>query len=181
MPLTARVFDTLLYLVEHSGAVLERDEMMDVLWPDAVVEENNLTQNISTLRRVLGETRGSNQFIATVPGRGYRFVAAVSRAKNGAAPEQEMLAQASSLPSTALAPGDSPLQALSSQVDVSPQWMLLVATGLGANDEAFIYLEEAFAKHSMGGAIPLKVNPIFDPLRSDPRYAGFLRRARFVP
>ncbi|MEO5754502.1 MAG: winged helix-turn-helix domain-containing protein, partial [Chthoniobacterales bacterium] len=87
VPLTARVFETLLYLVEHSGVVLEREQLMEAVWPDAVVEENNLTQNISTLRRVLGETRGSNQFIATVPGRGYRFVAEVHQAAvNGARP-----------------------------------------------------------------------------------------------
>ncbi len=87
MPLTARVFETLLYLVEHPGEVLEREDIMDAIWPDAVVEENNLTQNISTLRRVLGERRGSNQFIVTVPGHGYRFVADVRTVQaNGADP-----------------------------------------------------------------------------------------------
>lgn len=75
--LTPRVFDTLLYLVEHPGALLERDQLLDAVWPDAVVEENNITQNISTLRRVLGDSLGSNRFIVTVPGRGYRFVAEV--------------------------------------------------------------------------------------------------------
>jgi TolB-like protein/DNA-binding winged helix-turn-helix (wHTH) protein/Flp pilus assembly protein TadD len=75
--LTPRVFETLLYLVEHHGALVERDQLMDAVWPDAVVEENNITQNISTLRRVLGEASGSREFIVTVPGRGYRFVADV--------------------------------------------------------------------------------------------------------
>lgn len=73
VPLTPRVFDTLLYLVRHSGKMLEKDELMRKIWPDAVVEENNLNQNISTLRRTLGESRGQNRFIVTVPGRGYRF------------------------------------------------------------------------------------------------------------
>lgn len=77
VPLTPRVFDTLLYLVEHSGALVERSQLLDAVWPDAVVEENNITQNISTLRRVLGEAPGVRQFIVTVPGRGYRFVAEV--------------------------------------------------------------------------------------------------------
>ena len=81
VPLTPRVFETLLYMVEHSGEVLERQRLMDAVWPDAFVEENNLTQNISTLRRVLGEGPGSHRFIVTVPGRGYRFVAEVRSAE----------------------------------------------------------------------------------------------------
>ena len=63
---------------------------MTAIWPDSIVEENNLTQNISNLRRVLGEKHGQNQFIATVPGHGYRFVAAirqVNETDQSAAPE----------------------------------------------------------------------------------------------
>ncbi len=77
LSLTPRVFDTLVYLVKHHGRVIEKDELMREIWPDAVVEENNLNQNISTLRRVLGEARGDNRFIVTVPGHGYRFAADV--------------------------------------------------------------------------------------------------------
>ena len=75
--LTPKVFETLLYLVRHQGDLVEKDDLVRAVWPDTVVEENNLNQNISTLRRVLGESRGENRYIATVPGRGYRFVAAV--------------------------------------------------------------------------------------------------------
>lgn len=75
--LTPKVFDTLLLLVTHRGQVVEKSELMSALWPDTIVEENNLNQNISTLRRVLGEVRGDNRYIATVPGRGYRFTAEV--------------------------------------------------------------------------------------------------------
>ena len=77
VPLMPKAFDTLLYLVEHSGKVIQRDELMTAIWADTIVEENNLTQNISSLRRVLGEKHGQNQFIATVPGHGYKFVAPV--------------------------------------------------------------------------------------------------------
>lgn len=77
VPLTPKVFDTLLYMVEHQGSVLSKDKLMAAVWPDTVVEENNLGQNISKLRGVLGESRGENRYIATVPGLGYRFVAAV--------------------------------------------------------------------------------------------------------
>ena len=76
--LTPKVFDTLLYLVEHRGTTLTKDELLTALWPDVVVEENNLGQNISKLRSVLGETRGENRYIATIPGHGYRFVAPVT-------------------------------------------------------------------------------------------------------
>jgi TolB-like protein/DNA-binding winged helix-turn-helix (wHTH) protein/Flp pilus assembly protein TadD len=84
--LTPRVFETLLYMVEHHEAVLDKERLMEAVWPDSIVEENNLSQNISTLRRIFGETPGSHSYIVTVPGRGYRFVAEVSdRTDNGSA------------------------------------------------------------------------------------------------
>ncbi|MGA9042544.1 MAG: winged helix-turn-helix domain-containing protein [Terriglobales bacterium] len=88
--LTPKVFDTLLYLIEHKGEVLETEALMRALWPDTIVEENNLNQNISTLRRVLGEKRGENRYIVTVPGKGYRFIAqvAVSGARSEAASKE---------------------------------------------------------------------------------------------
>ena len=77
VPLTPKVFDTLLLLVKRKGEVLEKEELLRAIWPATIVEENNLNQNISTLRRVLGESRGENRYIATVPGRGYRFISEV--------------------------------------------------------------------------------------------------------
>jgi DNA-binding winged helix-turn-helix (wHTH) protein/TolB-like protein/Tfp pilus assembly protein PilF len=77
LPLTPKVFDTLLYLIEHRGSVVTKDRMLAALWPDVTVEENNLGQAISKLRHALGEAPGDNAYIATVPGHGYRFVAEV--------------------------------------------------------------------------------------------------------
>lgn len=77
VPLTPKVFDTLLLLVQHEGEVLDKEEIMRAIWPDTIVEENNLNQNISALRRVLEDRRGENRFILTVPGKGYRFLANV--------------------------------------------------------------------------------------------------------
>ena len=77
VPLTAKAFETLLYLVGRSGTVLKKDELLGAIWPDAIVEENNLTQAISSLRRALGESRAEHRYIMTVPGRGYCFVADV--------------------------------------------------------------------------------------------------------
>jgi TolB-like protein/DNA-binding winged helix-turn-helix (wHTH) protein/Flp pilus assembly protein TadD len=86
VPLTPRVFETLLYMVEHHDTVLDKEPLMEAVWPDSIVEENNLSQNISTLRRIFGETPGSHSYIVTVPGRGYRFVAEVSeRTDDGSA------------------------------------------------------------------------------------------------
>jgi DNA-binding winged helix-turn-helix (wHTH) protein/TolB-like protein/Tfp pilus assembly protein PilF len=75
--LTAKAFDTLLYLAQHPGEVLEKDALLAAVWPGVVVEENSLAQNISALRQALGESHGENRYIATVPRRGYRFVAEV--------------------------------------------------------------------------------------------------------
>jgi pimeloyl-ACP methyl ester carboxylesterase/DNA-binding winged helix-turn-helix (wHTH) protein len=78
VPLTPKAFDTLLALVEQSGHVLGKEELMRRVWPDSFVEENNLAQNISALRKALGEEAGGQKYIETVPKRGYRFVAEVS-------------------------------------------------------------------------------------------------------
>jgi TolB-like protein/DNA-binding winged helix-turn-helix (wHTH) protein/Flp pilus assembly protein TadD len=77
VPLTPKVFDTLLVLVENSGHILTKDEVMKMVWPETVVEEANLSKNISTLRKALGESTGQYQYIETIPWRGYRFVASV--------------------------------------------------------------------------------------------------------
>jgi pimeloyl-ACP methyl ester carboxylesterase/DNA-binding winged helix-turn-helix (wHTH) protein len=77
IPLTPKVFDTLLALIENSSHVLTKKELMQRVWPDSFVEENNLAQNISLLRKALGAN-----YIQTIPKRGYRFVADVSISGN---------------------------------------------------------------------------------------------------
>jgi TolB-like protein/Tfp pilus assembly protein PilF len=79
LPLASKTFDTLLYLVEHPEAVLDKSTLMSAIWPDTAVEENNLNQNISILRRVLGGKRAEHSYIVTVPGHGYKFVAPVRK------------------------------------------------------------------------------------------------------
>ena len=76
--LRAKIFDTLCVLVEARGRLLDKDELIHRVWPDAVVEEGNLAHNISALRKTLGEPATGQKYIETVPGRGYRFVAEVS-------------------------------------------------------------------------------------------------------
>jgi TolB-like protein len=76
--LPTRAFETLLFLVTHHGTLLDKATIMKAVWPKVFVAENNLNQYVSLLRRVLGETPQDHRFIVTVPGRGFRFVAAVS-------------------------------------------------------------------------------------------------------
>ena len=75
--LTQKAFDTLRYLVQHPGELLDKATLMAAVWPNVVVEENNLNQVISALRRALADGSGGRRFIVTVPGRGYQFVAQV--------------------------------------------------------------------------------------------------------
>lgn len=79
VPLAPKAFDLLLLLVERSGHLVEKAEIMDAVWPDTFVEEANLTQNIFTLRKVLGKRDGEQLFIETVSRRGYRFIAPVKK------------------------------------------------------------------------------------------------------
>src|SRR6185295_17241644 len=72
--------DVLLALVERSAEVVSKEELLRLVWPNTVVEEISLTRNISVLRKLFGETPDDHNYIVTVPGTGYRFVASVERA-----------------------------------------------------------------------------------------------------
>ena len=103
--LGSRAFDILMVLTEARGALVTKDEILSRVWPDTVVEENNLVVQISTLRKALGEDR---DFIRTVSGRGYRFVGEIrtsvpaseaeTRVDRGADAEATPSAPSSSLP-----------------------------------------------------------------------------------
>lgn len=77
IPLAPKALKTLIVLVQNRGRVVGKDELLTAVWPDSFVEESNLAQNVFVLRRALGEERGVRRFIITVPGAGYRFIAAV--------------------------------------------------------------------------------------------------------
>src|SRR5262249_60750742 len=84
--LSPKVLDTLLVLIENRGRIVTKDELLKLIWGETIVEEGGLTRNISILRKVLGERLGEHQYIVTVPGKGYQFVAEVREAyENGAA------------------------------------------------------------------------------------------------
>src|SRR5262249_34334130 len=80
IPLTLKAFDVLLALVENRGHIIEKDRLLQEIWPDSFVEESNLTKHVSTLRQVLGDSRDEPKFIETISKRGYRFIASVKEA-----------------------------------------------------------------------------------------------------
>lgn len=96
VPLTPKTFDMLVLLVANRGRMLSKEELMRTLWPDSFVEESNLTQQISMVRRALGENAGDARFIVTIPGRGYRFAADVTEQND------LMVAEPSASPDTAV-------------------------------------------------------------------------------
>jgi DNA-binding winged helix-turn-helix (wHTH) protein/Tol biopolymer transport system component len=78
VPLKAKTFDLLLALIENRHGILTKNELLDRVWENQFVEENNLTVHVAALRKALGETKNENRYILTVPGKGYRFVAPVN-------------------------------------------------------------------------------------------------------
>jgi DNA-binding winged helix-turn-helix (wHTH) protein/Flp pilus assembly protein TadD len=92
VPLTPKAFDVLLLLIQNTGQLLSKEYLLRSVWPDAIVEEGNLSQYISVLRKVLGENPNEHRYIVTVPGRGYRFVAQVTESReSNAAPQYQFI------------------------------------------------------------------------------------------
>jgi DNA-binding winged helix-turn-helix (wHTH) protein len=77
-----KTFDLLELLVARRGEVLSKDELLETIWEGQFVEESNLTVHVSTLRKTLGEVRGENRFILTVPGKGYKFIGEENEVEN---------------------------------------------------------------------------------------------------
>src|SRR5262245_23072788 len=94
--LNSKTFDLLLVLVERRGEVLSKEELLDTVWAGQFVEEGNLAVHISTLRKILGEKKDDHQFIITVPGRGYSFVAELQDETKDAR-ESEIIVESHSL------------------------------------------------------------------------------------
>jgi DNA-binding winged helix-turn-helix (wHTH) protein len=76
--LSSRAYDTLLFLLKNHGKIVSKSQIMQAVWTTSIVEENNLNQAIFILRKILGDTRNNSQFILTIPGRGYCFIAQVN-------------------------------------------------------------------------------------------------------
>src|SRR3989442_12882265 len=77
LSLAPKAVETLIALVQHGGQLVKKDDLIRIVWPDRVVEESNLSQNIYLLRKMLGEGPNGNSYIETAPRRGYRFAGEV--------------------------------------------------------------------------------------------------------
>jgi len=88
VPLPPKVIDTLFVLVENRGHLVDKDELMKRVWPDAFVEEGNLNKNVFLLRKTLGKWDGGREYIETIPKRGYRFVAPINKIAAAASASQ---------------------------------------------------------------------------------------------
>ena len=126
VPLTPKVFDLLLILIKESGSLLDKDTLLNEIWPDTYVEEANLSVNVAALRKALGEVATRQQYIETVPKHGYRFIASVTKwqtergveslrnpsAQEAAVPESSRIDQRKDLNSLVILPfhnaGDDP-------------------------------------------------------------------------
>lgn len=86
--LQPKAFDLLLALVENGGRLLTKDDLLNLVWPNQIVEESNLTVHMSALRKALGEHKGEHRFVVTEPGRGYRLVADVAEVETGIRDEE---------------------------------------------------------------------------------------------
>src|SRR5688572_25189485 len=78
VPLKSKTIDLLIALIDKRGEVVSKNSLLDAVWENQFVEENNLTVHVAALRKALGETKNENRYIVTVPGKGYRFVAPIT-------------------------------------------------------------------------------------------------------
>ncbi len=107
--LTPKVLDVLLVLVEARGQLVEKDHLMKAVWPDRFVEDGNLTQSVSILRKTLGENPDGGQYIETIPTRGYRLAATVNEVTQGNALPPESSQGAPQIPVSSSEPGVPPM------------------------------------------------------------------------
>ena len=161
LALTPRLFNALMLFVERPGELLDKDTLMRALWPDVVVEENNLSQVISALRRALGDDAQGSRFIQTVPRRGFRFVAPV--AAMAATADPGMPAPMPSTTALAASP-----ESRWDAADVRRRAAIAVAVGVAAAGGAGAWLWRGTRSTAPSTAATLAVLP-FKPLGTEGR------------
>jgi len=179
--LSPRLFNALLLFVEHAGELLDKDALMRALWPGVVVDENSLSQVVSSLRRALADDPGASRYIQTVPRRGFRFVAAVTAlpeqtAASTAAPTstEESLQSESMPPSEVGAPVASAAVSATrpGQADASTRrhWLRLTLFGAAAASlgAAALWASRRALRSGAGPPSTLAVLP-FKPLAAEAR------------
>ena len=159
--LPTKAFETLLVLLEEKGRLVEKDELMRRVWPDAVVEENNLTVNMSALRKSLGESPREHRYLVTVPGRGYQFVADVRQhvGENGGAGDRGV--QADSTPGVVDTHPRSSAEYLGRETRRNKRGVLILLSALLVTTFVVSYLgyERYLARNSKAGITSIAVLP----------------------
>ena len=150
VPLTEKAFDTLAALVRRSGRLVSKEELIAEVWPDAFVEENNLDKSISAIRQALGEKASAPEYVETVRGRGYRFVAPVTELKEPAAPTAPIAPSAVRKPSRL--------------------WILILVLGLLPLASGVALYSSIKARRNRSAAAPRVIAVLpFKPLASEAR------------
>jgi predicted ATPase/DNA-binding winged helix-turn-helix (wHTH) protein len=152
--LGSRALEILIVLVERSGELVGKEELMARVWPNTCVEPANLTVHIAALRRALGDGRGGNRFLINIPGRGYRFVAPITVAAEPAAlpPQPVAVEHAHNLPAgvTRLIGRESVVAGLSAQLSHDRCLTIVGPGGIGKTSVALIVAEELIGAHEHG-------------------------------
>ena len=180
--ISPKVFETLLILVRHSREVVSKDDLMKALWPDAFVEEANLSQNIFMLRKALGDTPEDRRYIMTLPGRGYRFVEQVRTVmQDGEDVVIESRSRAQMIVEKAGSAPSEALHALPTSLKRKVSWKYLLPIG---SVIALLVLSTAFLLHRRQ-PIALDANDSvlvadFTNTTGDPIFDGTLRQGLSV-
>lgn len=154
IPLTMKAFETLLILVERHGHIVEKHEIIQRVWPDAAVEENNLNQNISAIRKALGENGQDQHFIETLPRRGYRFLGEVRVLPAESAMKPVVVGTEINAPPTAIAPPViAPIRQPNQLAKIAVLSTILLAASAG-----FWYFAGAKTTPSFSPATTIKIN-----------------------
>jgi len=180
--ITPKAFETLLILVRHSREVVSKEDLMKALWPDAFVEEANLSQNIFMLRKALGDTPEDRRYIVTLPGRGYRFAVQVRTVMQDGedlvieshSRSKMIVEQSESTPSETL-------QALPASVQRKAGWKYLLA--IGASLVLLAFATAFFLRRHQQillGATDSVVIADFANTTGDPVFDGTLRQGLAV-
>jgi serine/threonine-protein kinase len=180
LPITGKAFDVLLALVERRGRTVEKSELLELVWADATVQEANLSQQIFTIRRLLGETPDHQSCIATIPRRGYRFVADVREARESAAEHAAVPLSRSALAAPMqlalhLPPGSVPALSPSTAVVVDAAARFLVyVTGAGGTSRLCVRALDRLEPQPLAGTDGA-VNPFLSP---DGEWVGYVAQGR---
>src|SRR3984893_6180765 len=175
--LGSRAFDILAALVERPGEVIGKDELISRTWPKTFVEDANLKIQVSALRRALGDGQDGRRYIATIPGRGYNFVAPVrfERSPQAPLPATIALAAAHNLPlaATRMIGRDEAVAALVSRLSRERLLTIVGPGGIGKTTVALAVAERMIADYEDGVWV-IDLAPLSDPRLVPSAVAGVL-------